>query len=124
MPEALIRIRPISKGRPRLGRRRRAFTPQKTVDFEAEVARQWAEQHPDEPPLEGPLGIRAIFGSDHIEVDVWELDQSYRPKYVTGDGDNYFKSLADSLNGVAYLDDKQLHHIELFFTKEGFAENG
>jgi crossover junction endodeoxyribonuclease RusA len=116
--EATIRIRPVTKGRPRLGRRRRAYTPDKTVQFEAEVARQWAEQNPDLEPLTGPLGMQVVFGSDHIEITVWELEESQRPKYVTGDVDNYQKSVADALNGVAYVDDKQVHYMELFFTKE------
>jgi crossover junction endodeoxyribonuclease RusA len=118
MIEAIVKIRPVSKGRPRLGRRRKAYTPDRTVQFEAEVARQFREQHPDMEPLTGPVGMQVVFGSDHIEVRIWELEESHRPKYVTGDVDNYQKSLADSLNGVAYVDDKQVHYMELFFTKE------
>jgi len=116
--EATIRIRPVTKGRPRLGRRRRAFTPARTVEFEQEVARQFREQHPDMEPMIGPLGMRIIYGSNHIEVTIWELETSCRPKYVTGDIDNYGKSAQDGLNGVAYVDDKQIQHLEQWFTKE------
>lgn len=62
--------------------------------------------------------MRIIIHSDGIQVEVWELDKSYRPKYVTGDIDNYAKAISDGLNKFAYLDDKQVHHLEVFFTKE------
>ena len=78
----------------------------------------WLQQV-DEPPLEGPVGTQIVLGSDWVSVEVWELDRSYRPKYVTGDADNYVKAVSDALNGAAYLDDKQIHHMEVFFSKEG-----
>lgn len=117
MTEAIIRGRPVTKGRPRLGRRRRAYTPARTIEYENLVGAQWDEQV-SEPPLEGPVGVRFIIGSEGVEIEVWELDQSYRPKYVTGDIDNYEKALGDGLNGHAYVDDKQVHHMETFFTKQ------
>ena len=115
---ATIQIRAVTKGRPRLGRRRKAYTPDKTVQFEKAIAAAWQEQNPDMLPLEGPLYMRVVIGSDHIEIDLAELEEGHRPKYITGDGDNYLKSIADGLNGVAYVDDKQVHHFEVFFTKE------
>jgi Holliday junction resolvase RusA-like endonuclease len=66
--------------------------------------------------------MQVIFGSNHIEIDVWELDQSYRPKYMTADLDNLLKSVGDALNGVAFRDDKQLHHVTVFFTKDNVEE--
>jgi crossover junction endodeoxyribonuclease RusA len=116
--ELTIPIRAVTKGRPRLGRRRRVFTPEATAVFEAAIAQAWSERFPDVEPLTGPLGMQAVIMSNHIQVTVWELEESHRPKYIQGDCDNYFKSLADGLNGVAYLDDKQLHHIEIMLSKE------
>ena len=118
MTEAIIRGRPVTKGRPRLGRRRRAFTPARTIAYETLVADEWDRQNEGNEPLTGPLGCRFIIGSEGVEVEIWELEQSFRPKYVTGDIDNYLKSLSDGLNGHAYVDDKQIHHLESFFTKE------
>lgn len=66
--------------------------------------------------------MRIIVHSDGVQVEVWELEESYRPKYVTGDIDNYGKAVADGLNKLAYLDDKQVHHLEIFFTKEEFDD--
>lgn len=114
---ATINIRAVTKGRPRLGRRRKAYTPDKTVQFEKAIAEAWAEQNPDMAPLEGPLYMRVIINSDTIDIDLAELEESHRPKYITGDVDNYVKSISDGLNAVAYLDDKQIHHMEVFLTK-------
>ena len=111
------RGRPRTKQRPRLGRRRKAYTPAATLEFERSVKEAWQEQHPEEP-LEGPVGMCVEIGSDHIEVHVWELAESQRPKYVTGDIDNYQKSIQDALNGLAYVDDKQVQYLDLRVTKE------
>ena len=119
MSHATIVGRPVTKGRPRLGRRRKAYTPAKTIAYEKLVADQWAEQNPDDDPIQGPVGMRIVIHSEGITVEVWELEDSYRPKYVQGDVDNYCKAISDGLNGHAYLDDKQVHHMEVFFTKEG-----
>ena len=118
MSEAVIMGRPVTKGRPRLGRRRRAYTPARTIAYEHLVAQQWDEQNEGLEPLTGPVGVRFIIGSDGVEVEVWELEAPCRPKYVTGDIDNYEKSLGDGLNGHAYVDDKQIHHLETYFTRE------
>lgn len=114
--------RPVTKGRPRLGRRRKAYTPARTVEYERLVGHSWNSSNPDEPPFDGPVGMRIIVHSDGVQVEVWELEESYRPKYVTGDIDNYAKAVSDGLNKLAYLDDKQVHHLEIFFTKEEFDD--
>ena len=112
------RGRPRTKQRPRLGRRRKAYTPAATIEFENTIKQAWIDQHPDEEPFEGPVGMSVEIGCDHIEVHVWELEESHRPKFVTGDMDNYQKSIQDALNGTAYKDDKQVHYLDLRLTKE------
>jgi len=112
-----LKIRPITKGRPRLGRKRKAYTPAKTLEFEHSIREAWIDQHGD-TPLEGPVGMSVELGTDYVDVQVWELEESHRPKHVTGDVDNYHKAIQDALNTVAYVDDKQVHYIDTRLTKE------
>ena len=113
-----LKIQPRTKQRPRLGRRRKAYTPAATIEFERAVKEAWLEQHEGEPPIEGPCGMVTEIGTDYIYVEVFPLEESQRPKYVTGDLDNYQKSIQDGLNGVAYGDDKQVHYLDLRLTKD------
>jgi Holliday junction resolvase RusA-like endonuclease len=99
-----------------LGRKRKAYTPAATLEFEAAIKAAWIEQEGDEP-FEGPVGMTVEIGSNHVEVEVHELAESHRPKHVRGDLDNYHKSIQDGLNGVAYRDDRQVHYIDLRFVK-------
>lgn len=118
-----INLRGVTKGRPRLGRRRKAYTPAKTIEFEQAVAEAWNELYDPEDAFHGPVGVRYEIGSDHITIWVWELDESHRPKYIQGDVDNYAKSISDGLNGAAYVDDKQIHEMQIQLTKENpYAE--
>ena len=68
MTEAIIRGRPVTKGRPRLGRRRRAYTPARTIEYEHLVAQQWDEQNEGNEPFTGPVGVRFIIGSEGVEA--------------------------------------------------------
>ena len=112
-----LKIQPITKGRPRLGRKRKAYTPARTLEFERQIREAWIEQHGD-TPFTGPCGMSVEIGSDYVAVDVYELEESHRPKHVTGDVDNYHKAIQDALNTVAFLDDKQVHYIDTRLTKE------
>lgn len=116
--ELTIPIRAVTKGRPRLGRRRKAFTPAKTVEFETAIGQAWKSAYPELEPLVGPLGCQITVMSNHIHVIVWELEESHRPKYIQGDVDNYVKSILDGLNTNAFVDDKQIHHFEVMLSKE------
>jgi len=110
-------VRPQTKQRPRLGKRRKAYTPKATHEYEVAVKQGWLDQ---EGPTQytGPVGMSLIIRGDHIEVEVWELEEGHRPKGIRGDLDNYVKVVCDGLNGVAYLDDRQVHYIDLRFEKD------
>lgn len=119
----LENTRPVTKGRPRLTRRkikgqRRVYTPHSTVVFEQAIREAWVAQHQDEPPLVGPVAMTIVIGTDWVEVQVEELEQGHRPKYVQGDIDNYVKAISDGLNGVAYKDDKQVHFVQAWFERQ------
>lgn len=54
------------------------------------------------------------FSTDHIGIHIVDLD--YEPiKGLRGDLDNYIKMVADGLNGVAWVDDRQIKSIYAYF---------
>lgn len=109
--------RPQTKQRPRLGKRRKAYTPKPTHDYERQVKEAWIEQE-GYTQFAGPVGMSVVIRQDHVEIEVWELEESHRPKGIRGDIDNYLKCISDGLNGAAYLDDRQVHYIDLRFEKD------
>ena len=102
----VVETRPVPKGRPRLGRRGRVFTPEKTLQAEALIRGSW-----DGPVFEGPVWVTIMFSTTEIHITVGESLDSPTSK-LRGDVDNYVKTVMDGLNGAAWIDDKQVHHIE------------
>lgn len=92
--------RPIPKGRPRLGRRGRVFTPQTTIDYEAKIAMatKGLEQ------LDGPVEVYLEFSPDGLLIHAWEIDIPAVSK-LRGDIDNYIKSALDGLQKNHFLQD-------------------
>lgn len=89
--------RPITKKRPRLGIRARGrtirgvvYTPRESAEYEARIR-----------SIAIGSGVRPMEGELALELHVWVHG-------ARGDGDNYWKSVADALNGVAYHDDRQV----------------
>lgn len=96
-----VPVKPVPKGRPRMTRRGRVFTPQTTLDAEAIIAEAW-----DGPRYEGLVELECVFTPEGTQVIVRPVDGT--PSKLRGDIDNYVKLLMDGLNGVAWLDDKQV----------------
>lgn len=101
------------KGRPRLGKRGRIFTPKETLEFERKVRQGWCQETIEE----GPVGVDITVGAGWFEVDVYELIEPSRSRNTRGDLDNYIKSILDGLNGAAFNDDRQVHFINAEFVK-------
>lgn len=89
--------KPVPKARPRLGRRGRVFTPQKTLDYEALVAVCARQSIPEGWSLEDSYHVTAVF---------------YYDSNVFGDLDNTAKSILDGLNQASvWLDDKHVSRL-------------
>lgn len=101
----IVPMKPVPKGRPRMTRRGRVFTPQRTLDAEAIIREHW-----DGPCYDAPVKIVCKFNKESVEVCVEPLKTV--PSTLKGDIDNYVKLLMDGLNGVAWGDDKQVMIIE------------
>ena len=114
-----IAMEPVAKGRARMMKSGRAYTPGKTRHAEArmqmQVAHEWAGT-----PLSGPL---------HVVMVVNLLKPASAPKkresYPTRrpDLDNFLKTL-DALNGIAWADDSQILSItasKRYSTKQGIG---
>jgi Holliday junction resolvase RusA-like endonuclease len=82
------------------------FTPEKTLQAEALVRGSW-----DGPVFEGPVAVTIMFSTTEIHITVEEMLDVSSSK-LRGDVDNYVKTVMDGLNGAAWADDKQVHHIE------------
>lgn len=109
---------PFGKQRPRVVRTgkgaSRAFTPEKTMQYESYVKVLYRQKY----------GRHTSFKEDdelHLDIKAYYEITKSTPKYlkemmITGvvkptkkpDVDNIIKIIADSLNGVAYKDDKQI----------------
>lgn len=108
---------PVGKGRPRIGRRgshAMMFTPQKTADYEAKIRAEGEKvmRGCGRNALEGPLmidltitlGIPASYSKKRA---IACLEGRERPIKVP-DWDNVAKAVCDALNGVVWVDDKQI----------------
>lgn len=91
---------PTSKGRPRCGYRG-VYTPAKTLVAEEVIKTLWWEKYGNDP-WGGPLRVTLTF----LEG----------PKQKSQDIDNLAKLALDALNGIAWVDDKQVMalNVELF----------
>ncbi len=100
-----VPYKPVPKGRPRMTRRGRVFTPQRTMDAETLVRTAWGNNK----KFEGAVSLVINFGTDGTLIAVC-------PYYgenskLRGDIDNYIKTIMDGLNGAAWDDDKQVMYV-------------
>lgn len=94
---------PIAKARPRAGHmnngRIRIYTPQKTLNYERDVA--WEAKHAKIRRAEGIVAVTLRFFG------------------CKGDADNLAKSVLDGLNGIAYNDDRQIEELHIYVDRVG-----
>jgi Holliday junction resolvase RusA-like endonuclease len=111
---------PIGKGRPRFTRQGRAYTPQKTRDYEHKLAAIASDAMQDLglEPTDKPCRVHVLaqfeipksYSKKRREACVLGLEHPRR-----GDLDNYVKAVLDAANGVCFEDDVQV--VRLMATK-------
>lgn len=111
MIELRLDVTPVPKGRPRMNRKTgNVYTPTTTTAYEAEVGRLAKIQMMGKPLLTEPISVA---------VDAWlpmpkrftkaEIAAALAGKIApNGDVDNYAKSCLDALNGIVWIDDRQI----------------
>lgn len=101
-------VRPRAKARPRMAKSGYAYTPKTTKKFESEIASLYKGPFFED----GLLKMSLRFTKDGTEMMLERLSPNPKVKQpesrLTGDIDNYAKSMLDALNGVAYSDDRQI----------------
>jgi len=101
---------PVGKQRARVCRSGHAFTPAKTVNYEALVKQTFAAKYPDFMPMSGPVRmILSIYIMPSKETQR-KIKKSIARVYpiIKPDADNILKIVADALSGLAFVDDKQI----------------
>jgi Holliday junction resolvase RusA-like endonuclease len=111
---------PVGKGRPRFTTANghpRTYTPEKTVDFENRVRAIATGKMHGCKPVDGPLFVeiladfaipKSFSRKDKANANLGGLLPIKKP-----DVDNIAKAVCDALNGVVYLDDKQIVEIKV-----------
>jgi len=101
---------PVGKQRARVCRTGHAFTPAKTVNYEALVKQTFAAKYPDFVPMPGPVRmILSIYLMPSKEMQR-KIKKSIARIYpiIKPDTDNIIKIMADALSGLAFVNDKQI----------------
>ena len=117
MRDLLIRFRvkgqPVPKGRPRLTRRGRAYTPKKTKVYQKRIS-DHVSQYWIGPPSAAPMVVEIVAVFQRPKSMNRRRDSSHRIIHTKrGDADNVAKSILDSLNGLVWFDDCQVYDLSI-----------
>ena len=109
----------MGKERPRAARVGgfiRMYTPKKSLEYETDLAFKASQVMGEDPPLETPvhMDIKAFYPIP-VSWSKKKQQQALDGLIVPGkpDLDNVAKAVLDALNGVAYMDDKQVVRLAL-----------
>ena len=106
---------PVAKGRPRFSTRGKfpvAYTPEKTKNYESEVAMMAKAAMGASEPLEGALEafiyvtfpVPASYSKKRTEACLNNTEKYIKKPDLT----NVVKSIEDGMNGIVYRDDSQI----------------
>lgn len=96
---------PVPKGRPRCTCQHgspHVYTPEKTTQAEYDVGYAFKNAYPGHEPVECECSV--------LIMVVTDKDRSNR---TSADADNYAKLVMDGLNGIAWVDDRQVTHLSV-----------
>ena len=100
-----IPIDPVAKGRPKITRHGRAYTPEKTRSFETAVKLFLKKEFRGKKPYSQALTVSLVF---HVKRPK-SVSATKRPlPTVKPDIDNLVKGVLDCLNGIVIEDDAQV----------------
>lgn len=104
--------KPVAKQRARYSARSgRLYTPRQTVDYEALVASVAREHFPEPLTCAVRLTIFAHFELPKSWSQRKQREYLSTPHTQRPDVDNLLKGICDGLNGIAFIDDKQVAEV-------------
>lgn len=115
MIEFVVPGEPVGKGRPRafrMGAGVRMFTPDKTARYENLVAMAAQQAMGGRAPMEGPVELDLVLittppASWSKKKRAAALGGEFPPE-TKPDWDNVGKAICDAMNGIVFIDDKQV----------------
>jgi len=120
----IIPVKAKSKARPRMSKNGHVYTDKATAQYEKYIKQAWHDAHSPCKPFSGPLVVTLSFRyqrpkSHFLKAGIRDTAPVHYTQ--TPDLDNIEKAVLDALNGVAYVDDKQI--IRKFTHKEWHAHD-
>ena len=117
----VVQGRPVPKGRPRMTRRGRVYTPKESIEAEELIAEIIGDKA---PVFDGPVSVEMIFSKESTTVTVRALDDAQTG--LRGDLDNYVKLLLDGIQRSPLIEnDRQVLHIDcLLYTSPSQRDRG
>jgi crossover junction endodeoxyribonuclease RusA len=97
---------PVTKGRPRCTctseGKVHVYTDDKTAQAEDVVGWAFKAAYPGHEPVSGEVSLLVMVGTNKS-----------RANRASADADNYAKLVMDALNGIAWVDDRQVTHLSV-----------
>ena len=116
--------KPTGKGRARTCRNQYtgksvSYTPDKTANYENLVKMTFVTKYPNWKPTEQPITMTIVPRYRKTKGNKMSMPM------LKPDIDNCVKVVADALNGIAYVDDKQIVALQVFkkWCRDGEAES-
>jgi Holliday junction resolvase RusA-like endonuclease len=123
--------KPIPKGRPRFARRGNfvsTYSPKTTVDYELKASEAARQAMGSSEPLETPVSffcyITIPIPKSYSKKRVEACLNGFEKPTKKPDWDNIAKAIADSINGIVYIDDCQIvnAHVAKRYGTVGMVE--